>query len=85
MSYWYMWYSDRKTSLSNVMKFFTHRFKNPATLFPDHTETISTSFPGSLIFQPPGVRSTAVKRPKRFSFYLVGFYLMLSGNMGKDV
>ena len=28
---------------------------------------------------------TAVKRPKRFSFYLVGFYLMLSGNMGKDV
>ena len=32
-----------------------------------------------------GVPSTAVKRPKRFSFYLVGFYLMLSGNMGKDV
>ena len=30
-------------------------------------------------------RSTAVKRPKRFSFYLVGFYLMLSENMGKDV
>ena len=29
--------------------------------------------------------STAVKRPTRFSFYLVGFYLMLSGNMGKDV
>ena len=29
--------------------------------------------------------STAVKRPKRFSFYLVGYYLMLSGNMGKDV
>ena len=29
--------------------------------------------------------STAVKRPKRFSFYLVGFYLILSGNMGKDV
>ena len=29
--------------------------------------------------------STAVKRSKRFSFYLVGFYLMLSGNMGKDV
>ena len=29
--------------------------------------------------------STAVKRPRRFSFYLVGFYLILSGNMGKDV
>ena len=29
--------------------------------------------------------STAVKHRKRFSFYLVGFYLMLSGNMGKDV
>ena len=28
---------------------------------------------------------TAVKRLKRFLFYLVGFYLMLSGNMGKDV
>ena len=31
------------------------------------------------------VGSTAVKLPKRFSFYLVGFYLMLNGNMGKDV
>ena len=29
--------------------------------------------------------STAVKDPKRFSFCLVGFYLMLSGNMGKDL
>ena len=29
--------------------------------------------------------STAVKRPRRFLFYLVGFYLILSGNMGKDV
>ena len=29
--------------------------------------------------------STAVKRPMRFSFYLVGFRLILSGNMGKDV
>ena len=32
-----------------------------------------------------GLVSTAVKRPRRFSFYLVGFYLILSGNMGKDV
>ena len=31
------------------------------------------------------VKSTAVKRPRRFSFYLVGYYLMLSGNRGKDV
>ena len=29
--------------------------------------------------------STAVKRLKRFSFCLVGFYLMLTGNIGKDV
>ena len=29
--------------------------------------------------------SPAVKRPRHFSFYLVGFYLILSGNMGKDV
>ena len=29
--------------------------------------------------------STAVKRPRRFSFYLVGSYLTLSENMGKDV
>ena len=29
--------------------------------------------------------STVVKRPRRFSFYLVGFYLILSGNLGKDV
>ena len=29
--------------------------------------------------------STVAKRPKRFSFYLVGFYLMLSGNIGKGV
>ena len=32
------------------------------------------------------VSSTAVKRPRHFPFYLVGFYLILhvSGNMGKD-
>ena len=29
--------------------------------------------------------STAVKRPRRFSFYLVGFYLILSENIGKNV
>ena len=29
--------------------------------------------------------STAVKRPRRFSFYLVGFYLIGSGNIDKDV
>ena len=28
---------------------------------------------------------TAVKRPRRFLFYLVGFYSILSRNMGKDV
>ena len=33
----------------------------------------------------PDLHVTAVKCPKRFSFYLVGFYLMLSGNMGKNV
>ena len=33
-----------------------------------------------------GRGSTAIKRPSwRFLFYLVGFYLILSGNMGKDV
>ena len=30
------------------------------------------------------VKSTAVKRPRRFSFYLVEFYLMLSGNNGSS-
>ena len=29
--------------------------------------------------------STAVMRPKRFPFYLAGFYSVLSGNMGKVV
>ena len=30
------------------------------------------------VFKMAAAESTAVKRPKRFSFYLVGFYLMLS-------
>ena len=35
-------------------------------------------------FKMAGVESK-VKRPTHFSFYLEGFYLMLSGSMGKDV
>ena len=34
---------------------------------------------------PFNILLTAVKRPRRFSFYLVGFHLIFSGNMGKDV
>ena len=33
----------------------------------------------------PHRRNTAVKRQRRFSFYLVRLHLVLSENMGKDV
>ena len=39
----------------------------------------------AMIIMRLGTTFTVVKRPKRFLFYLVGFFLMLSGNVGKDV